>query len=121
MITVQPGDVFTHASGPRAVIVNASEDRLEAIVTLPPKTGLLPEHAHPQQVETFHIHSGGGPYRLDGVDKRAAVGDFIEVPLGARHVNPWNDGATDLVYLQSISPVLDYLELVTARLGYRKQ
>lgn len=121
MLTVRPGDVFVHPSGARVVVVTASEDRLEADLTLPPKTGRLPEHVHAMQVETFQIQSGSGPYRLNGADKRATAGEGIEIPAGARHVNPWNDGATDLVYRQTISPVLDFMDIVTKRLGFRKR
>jgi Cupin domain len=133
MVTAQPGDVYVHGSGATAEILAASEERLEFRLTLPPRTGLLPEHVHPHQVETFRVESGEGRYRLAGVDGRLAAGQALEVPAGVRHVNLWNDpgeqrgGARDnaapapLVIHQTISPVLDFMDLVTRRLGYRKR
>lgn len=117
------GDVLVDPRGSEMVIRAFSPDPagvLEFSMRLPPGGGLLPEHAHPAQVETFRITAGSARYRLAGVEGTAEAGTEIEVPPGARHVNPWNDSGETLEFVQRVTPVLDF-PAIGLRLGFRRR
>ncbi len=118
---LQPGDLFVHPSGVEVRIQAWGEGPAgvgEWLASVPPGSGFLPEHAHPQQVESFRIERGGARYDLGGVAGRLGAGEELVVPAGVRHINPWNDGAEPLVFTQRFTPILDFEEIL-ARLGFR--
>ena len=59
------------------------------------------EHLHLTWDERFEIVSGKGTYTLDGQTRTATAGDIIHMPAGQKHVHPWNEGPTELVYRQT--------------------
>jgi quercetin dioxygenase-like cupin family protein len=117
------GDRLVESRGTEVVIREFSPDPdgvLEFTARVPPGGGLLPEHAHPAQIETFRITSGSARYRLNGVDGTAAAGTEIRVAAGTRHVNPWNPSGEVLEFVQRVTPVLDF-PAIAQRLGFRKR
>lgn len=122
-VEVGVGDVFVDPRGTEMVIREFSPDPqgvLEFSMRVPPGGGLLPEHAHPEQMETFRITAGSARYRLGGVDGTAEAGAEIEVSAGMRHVNPWNDSGMTLEFVQRVTPVRDF-PAIGERLGFRRR
>ncbi len=75
-----PGDVYTF-------LVTGEESggayfAMEAIV---PAGGGPPWHIHQNENETFHVLDGTCTFYLDGETILAGPGDFVNIPIGAKH------------------------------------
>lgn len=73
-------------------------------------------HLHEKQDEVFEILSGKLTYHLNGKVKIAGKGERIVLPKGSPHTH-YNNEASDLVMLQSITPALDAEWLIDSILG----
>src|SRR5690242_6229397 len=73
-----------------------------------PGMGKLKAHYHPW-VERFAVESGRATVKLAGKTIELGPGEQIEVPPNTSHLNPYNRGSEDLVYVQSAEPVLPFV------------
>lgn len=58
------------------------------------------EHVHLAWEERFEILAGEGQYMLDGQTATARAGETVVMPPGLKHVHPWSEGDSDLIYRQ---------------------
>jgi mannose-6-phosphate isomerase-like protein (cupin superfamily) len=100
-------------SGARLTVLTHWEDgdgeRLEFERELPPRTGKAPPHVHLDFTQTFAIRSGRARAAVGKAERSLTAGDELRLPPGARHVDPWNDGAEPLVYRVTVGPVPEFI------------
>ncbi|KAK5092033.1 hypothetical protein LTR70_007900 [Exophiala xenobiotica] len=68
------------------------------IASCPPRSGYLALHRH-KQAEIYHVISGRGVVKIEGVDHEVAGGDVVFIPGDAEH-GIWNvSGEEELRWL----------------------
>jgi quercetin dioxygenase-like cupin family protein len=89
----------------RATAASTDGAHVEVEATYPPHSAVPPRHLHPSQVEHFTVVRGVFATLVDGVERRLAPGDELEVPVGARH-QMWGAADTETVVLWRTTPAL---------------
>jgi len=119
------GDRIETGTGEYAVVLALPEDArtgaLEVEHFEPPHAGFLDEHFHTKQAEAFEVVSGRARYRLNGADGDLSAGERLEVPIGAHHVNPWNDSGEDLMLRVRTTPALDFVLFFEVGFGWARE
>lgn len=118
----QSGDRFVHPTGAQ-IMVGSWNGEAEATliydIVIPGHGGALPEHVHHDRVERYDVRRGVARYRLHGEEKALHAGEYIVIPEGAPHVNPWNDQDEELVVQATIVPARD-TEAAWMRIGFTR-
>lgn len=84
--------------------------------TIKSKGQLVPKHFHVLQDETFEVLSGQLTVWLDGKTTKVSAGEKVILPKNKPH-NHYNGGDTDLTYIHSVTPGLDFDYLIENLLG----
>lgn len=85
-------------------------------MTLKSKGELVPNHYHALQDEHFEVISGKLTILLDGKEQILTGGDKITLPKNKPH-NHYNNDAETVVFIQSVSPALDFDYLLENIIG----
>lgn len=88
--------------------------RLKA--TIQSKGQLVPDHYHLLQDETFEVISGKLTFCYNKQTKVISAGEKIIFPKGLRH-NHYNNEDSELTYIQTVSPALDFDYLIENLVG----
>jgi len=94
----------------------AGPDALEVEALYGPGGSAPPKHLHPAQAEHFEVLSGALDTRVDGQERRLAVGDTIDIPAGSVH-QMWNAGSEPARVAWRTSPAgrtLEWFEALDA-------
>lgn len=91
---------------------------LELRRVIKPRTSPARAHVHLDYVERFMIEAGRAKAKLNGRALELVAGDAVEVPIGHRHVNPYNPGDEDLVERQIFEPASDFALAYFETLGH---
>jgi mannose-6-phosphate isomerase-like protein (cupin superfamily) len=75
-----------------------------------PGNGRLQAHYQLDYVERFVVESGRAIVRHNGRKVELAPGDELVVQPRESHVNPYNRGTGDLVFRQSVEPLVPFVE-----------
>lgn len=84
--------------------------------TIKSKGQLVPRHFHALQDETFEVVSGQLTVWFDGKTTTVSAGEKVMLPKNKPH-NHYNDGDTDVTYVHSVTPGLDFDYLIENLLG----
>lgn len=76
----------------------------------------VPNHFHVYQDETFEVISGQLTVLLNGKTKTLSAGEKITLPKNTPH-NHFNNESTPVIYIQTVSPALDFDYLVENLVG----
>lgn len=76
----------------------------------------VPDHIHLLQEETFEVISGELTILYDNQERTLKPGEKITLPAGKPH-NHFNKGNTPVVYVQTVTPALDFEFLVENLVG----
>lgn len=85
-------------------------------MTLKSKGELVPNHFHALQDEHFEVLSGNLTILLDGKKQILTQGNKITLPKNKPH-NHYNDDNEPVVFVQSVSPALDFDYLLENIIG----
>jgi quercetin dioxygenase-like cupin family protein len=85
-------------------------------LTLKTKGELVPNHLHILQDEHFEVISGKLTVILDGKSQILEAGQSINLPKYSRH-NHYNNHDEELVIIQTVSPALDFENLMENLIG----
>lgn len=85
-------------------------------LTLKTKGELVPNHLHILQDEHFEVISGKLTVILDGKSQILEAGQSINLPKNSRH-NHYNNHDQELVIIQTVSPALDFENLMENLIG----
>jgi mannose-6-phosphate isomerase-like protein (cupin superfamily) len=96
----------------------ADPPALELRWVLKPHTGKAVPHAHLDFVERFVVEAGNAVARVAGAPLELAARERLEIPVGARHVNPYNVGTKDLIMRHAVEPATDFTLGFFETLGY---
>jgi hypothetical protein len=115
------GDILTNpTNGDSYEFLETAQDTDGKRVTLKAiiksKGQLVPKHFHVLQDETFEVVSGNLTLFFEGQTKKIAAGEKIVLPKNVPH-NHYNDGPEPLVYIQSVTPALDFDYLIENLVG----
>lgn len=84
--------------------------------TLKSKGQLVPDHFHVFQDETFEVISGQLTFLKDGKAITLSAGEKITLPKNVPH-NHYNSADTEVVYIHSVKPALDFDYLIENLVG----
>ena len=90
--------------------------RVSIKMTLKSKGEQVPDHYHALQEEHFEIVSGRLTVLIDGKKQILAQGDKITLPRNKPH-NHYNNDDETVVYVQSVTPALDFDYLLENIIG----
>ncbi len=90
--------------------------RVTLKLTLKSKGELVPNHYHALQDEHFEVISGNLTILLNGKKQILAAGEKITLPKNEPH-NHYNAEDESVVYIQSVSPALDFDYLLENIIG----
>ncbi len=85
-------------------------------MTLKSKGELVPNHFHALQDEHFEVLSGNLTILLDGKEQILTQGNKITLPKNKPH-NHYNNDTEPVVFIQSVSPALDFDYLLENIIG----
>lgn len=91
-------------------------ERVRMKMTLKSKGELVPNHFHALQEEHFEIISGKLTILLEGKVQTLTQGQEITLPKNKPH-NHYNNDSESVVFIQSISPALDFDYLLENIIG----
>lgn len=91
-------------------------ERVTIKMTLKSKGELVPNHFHALQDEHFEVVSGKLTILIDGKKQVLNQGDKITLPKNKPH-NHYNNDDETVVFIQSISPALDFDYLLENIIG----
>jgi len=91
-------------------------ERVTLKATIKSKGQLVPNHFHTLQDETFEIISGKLTVWSDGEITTLSAGEKLTLPKNKPH-NHYNNEDTELTYIHSMSPGLDFDYLVENLVG----
>lgn len=84
--------------------------------TLRSKGELVPNHFHVFQDETFEVISGQLTFLKEGKTITLSAGEKITLPKNVPH-NHYNSNDTEVVYIHSVKPALDFDYLIENLIG----
>jgi quercetin dioxygenase-like cupin family protein len=90
--------------------------RVSIKMTLRSKGELVPDHLHALQDEYFEVISGKLTILLDGQKQTLTEGQYITLPKNKPH-NHYNSGTEPVVFIQTITPALDFDYLLENIIG----
>ena len=90
--------------------------RVTMKATIKSKGQLVPRHFHVLQDETFEVVSGQLTVVYEGQTKKIAAGEKMVLPKNKPH-NHYNDDDEPVVYIQSVTPALDFDYLIENLVG----
>lgn len=90
--------------------------RVTIKATIKSKGQLVPRHFHVLQDETFEVVSGQLTVVYEGQTKKIAAGEKMVLPKNQPH-NHYNDNDEPVVYIQSVTPALDFDYLIENLVG----
>ncbi len=90
--------------------------RVTIKATINSKGQLVPKHFHVLQDETFEVVSGTLTVFFEGKIQKIAAGERLLLPKNAPH-NHYNNDPEPLVYIQSVTPALDFDYLIENLVG----
>jgi quercetin dioxygenase-like cupin family protein len=85
-------------------------------ITLKSKGALVPNHLHTFQDEKFEVLSGHLTVFSEGRKYVLTPGEAIDLPKGKAH-NHYNEQNEPTVYIQTVSPALDFEHLLETIVG----
>ncbi|HEX5555654.1 MAG TPA: cupin domain-containing protein [Chitinophagaceae bacterium] len=88
-------------------------------MTLKTKGKLVPDHLHAMQEEHYEVISGRLTIWLHGKVQVLTAGDKITMPMHQPH-NHYNNDEEPLVFIQTVTPALDFDYLVENLVGLAK-
>jgi quercetin dioxygenase-like cupin family protein len=91
-------------------------ERVTTKATIKSKGLLVPKHFHVFQEETFEVISGQLTIYLEGQTKKLSAGEKITLPKNVPH-NHYNNEDAELIYIQTITPALDFEYLIENLVG----
>lgn len=86
---------------------DSAGQRVSVKMTLKSKGALVPDHLHSLQEEYFEVISGKLTILLDGKEQVLESGQQITLPKNKAH-NHYNNSDETLVFVQTVSPALDF-------------
>lgn len=92
-------------------------ERVTIKVTLKTKGPLVPDHMHLLQDESFEIVAGKLTILSAGKTTILSPGDKIAFPKNSPHNHYNDDDKTDTVFIQTLSPALDFEYLLETIVG----
>lgn len=84
--------------------------------TLKSKGPVVPNHFHAFQDETFEVISGELTLLQNGKTSLLTAGEKVTLPKNVPH-NHYNNGNTEVVYIHSVEPALDFEYLIENLVG----
>ena len=93
-------------TGQRMTFVTDAPELLEIDTVNPPSEIHEPEHVHPRQESGALVTAGALVFEVDGVERRVAAGESIDIPANTPH-RFWNDGDEDAHARQWFRPSLN--------------
>ncbi len=90
--------------------------RVTMKATIKSKGQLVPRHFHVLQDETFEVVSGQLTVVYEGQTKKITAGEQMVLPKNKPH-NHYNDDNEPVVYIQSVTPALDFDYLIENLVG----
>ncbi|MFN5425077.1 MAG: cupin domain-containing protein [Bacteroidota bacterium] len=112
MVNPDTGDVYEFL----ATAKDTDGQSVSIKMTLKSKGEQVPNHFHALQDEHFEILSGKLTVLLDGKQQELGVGERITLPKNQAH-NHYNTGDEPAVFIQSVSPALDFDYLLENIIG----
>ncbi|MFN9998335.1 MAG: cupin domain-containing protein [bacterium] len=112
MVNPDTGDVYEFL----ATAKDTEGQRVSIKMTLKSKGEQVPNHFHALQDEHFEILSGKLTVLLDGKQREIGVGAKTTLPKNKPH-NHYNTGDEPAVFIQSVSPALDFDYLLENIIG----
>lgn len=115
------GQIFTNPdTGDTYEFLETAKDsngqRVTMKMTLKSKGEQVPNHVHALQDEHFEVVSGNLTILLDGKKQVLKKGDNMTLPKNKPH-NHYNDSSETVVFVQSVTPALDFDYLLENIIG----
>jgi mannose-6-phosphate isomerase-like protein (cupin superfamily) len=108
---VKQGDVYENPrSGTRLEIRELSPERLSFERRYPPATGRAQAHLHLDFTQRWEVASGMVTVAVDGEARRLEPGQSMDLPVGTKHQDPYNESPTEAVVRWRIEPVTAFIE-----------
>jgi quercetin dioxygenase-like cupin family protein len=102
-------EIVNPRTGQQIRFVRTARDSGGAVLELDcislPSSEREPEHLHPQQENSFHVHSGVLHFRIDGAERMVGPGEHVVVRPGVPH-HFWVEGDQAAYYRQVFRPAL---------------
>lgn len=112
LINPDNGDIYEFLETSK----DTNGQRVSIKMTLKSKGKRVPDHFHALQEEHFEVISGTLTILLDGKNQILKQGDKITLPRNKPH-NHYNNDNETVVFIQSISPALDFDYLLENIIG----
>lgn len=112
MVNPDTGDIYEFLETAK----DTNGQRVAIKMTLKSKGEQVPNHFHALQDEHFDIISGKLTVLLDGKQRELGVGERITLPKNKSH-NHYNTGDEPAVFIQSVTPALDFDYLLENIIG----
>jgi quercetin dioxygenase-like cupin family protein len=112
LINPNTGDIYEFLETAK----DTNGERVTMKMTLKSKGELVPNHFHVLQDESFEVISGKLTILLDGKKQILTEGHKITLPKSKPH-NHYNNDAETVVFIQSVSPALDFDYLLENIIG----
>ena len=108
---VKQGDVYeSPQSGTRIEIRELSPERLSFERHYPPGTGRAEAHLHLDFTQGWEVAAGAVTVAVDGEARRLEQGESLELPIGTKHQDPYNESDSTAVIRWRIEPVTPFIE-----------
>ena len=108
---VKQGDVYENPrTGTRVEIRELSPERLIFERRYPPGTGRAQAHLHLDFTQRWEVAAGAVTAAVDGEARRLEPGESMELPIGTKHQDPYNESQSEAVVRWRIEPVTAFIE-----------
>jgi len=95
---------------------DTNEEHISMKSVVKSKGQIVPNHVHVYQDETFEVISGKLTVLLDGEKREVSAGEKLTLPKNIPH-NHYNNQDTEVTYIHTVSPALDFDYLVENLVG----
>lgn len=112
LINPDTGDIYEFLETAK----DTNGQRVAIKMTLKSKGELVPDHYHALQDEYFEVISGNLTILLDGRKQVLRPGEKMTLPKNKPH-NHYNDDDETVVFIQSVTPALDFDYLLENIIG----
>jgi quercetin dioxygenase-like cupin family protein len=111
LAVVKQGDIYENPRiGTRIEIRELSPEHLSFERRYPPATGRAEAHFHLDFTQRWEVASGAVTVAVDGEARRLESGESLELAIGTKHQDPYNESRSEAVVRWRIEPVTEFIE-----------
>ena len=108
---VKQGDVYENPrTGTRVEIRELTGEHVGFERRYPPGTGRADAHLHLDFTQRWEVASGTVTAAVDGEARRLGPSESVELPIGTKHQDPFNETSSEAIVRWQIKPVSPFID-----------